>query len=140
MVLKWQNLYHRLSRIKKGLGDDGAKLTGKPIVMTETVGVILDITDEQILADVSNNQQDAPTFPGGRKKGTTKKSIKENAKHLEELVTRCAFLYDYEINEAKKAGLSYVPNGTLKKIVDKEEEKAGLSVNIISLNTVRSRV
>jgi hypothetical protein len=36
------------------------------------------------LADVSNNQQDAPTNPGGQMKGTTKKSIKENAKRLKE--------------------------------------------------------
>jgi hypothetical protein len=35
------------------------------IVTTETAGVTSDITDEQMLADVSNTQQDAPTNPGG---------------------------------------------------------------------------
>ena len=132
-----QNLYYRLSKLKDGLGDE---LTGKTIVTSATSGVTSDITDEQILADVSNNQQDAPTNPGGRKKGTTKKAIRENAQHIDELVTKCAVLYDDKIKEAKKAGLSYVPNGTLKKIISEEEEKAGLSVNTISLDTVRSRV
>jgi len=56
------------------------------------------------------------------------------------LVTKCAISYQKKIDEAKKAGLANVPNGTLKKIVNKEEEKAGLSVNTISLDTVRSRV
>jgi hypothetical protein len=132
-----QNLYYRLSKLKDGLGDE---LTGKTIVTSATSGVTSDITDEQILADVSNNQQDAPTNPGGRKKGTTKKAIRENAQSIDELVTKCAVLYDDKIKEAKKAGLSYVPNGTLKKIISEEEEKAGLSVNTISLDTVRSRV
>ncbi len=132
-----QNLYYRLSKLKDGLGDE---LTGKTIVTSATSGVTSDITDEQILADVSNNQQDAPTNPGGRKKGTTKKAIRENVQRIDELVTKCAVLYDDKIKEAKKAGLSYVPNGTLKKIISEEEEKAGLSVNTISLDTVRSRV
>ncbi len=55
-------------------------------------------------------------------------------------MTKCAISYQKKIDEAKKAGLANVPNGTLKKIVNKEEEKAGLSVNTISLDTVRSRV
>jgi hypothetical protein len=49
-------------------------------------------------------------------------------------------LYDNAIKKAKKAGLSYVPNGTVKKIVNKEEEMAGLAVNTISLDTMRSKV
>jgi hypothetical protein len=98
-------------------------LTCKTIVTSATSGVTSDITDEQILADVSNNQQDAPTNPGGRKKGTTKKAIRENAQCIDELVTKCAVLYDDKIKEAKKAGLSYVPNGTLKQIISKEEER-----------------
>jgi hypothetical protein len=61
--------------------------------------------------------------------------------YLEGLVTLLAILYDDKIKEAKKAGLSYVPNGTLKKNANNEEDnKAGLSVITISLDTIRSRV
>jgi hypothetical protein len=49
-------------------------------------------------------------------------------------------LYNEKINEAKKAGLRFVPNGTLKKLVNEEEDKAGLAVNTIALETVRSRI
>ncbi len=55
-------------------------------------------------------------------------------------MTKCAILYKSTIEEARKAGLSNVPNGTLRKIINEEELKAGLSVNSISLDTVRSRV
>ncbi len=98
-------------------------MTGKTIVTSATSGVTSDITDEQILTDVSNNQQDAPTNPGGRKKGTTKKAIRENAQCIEELVTKCPVLYDERIKEAKKAGLSYVRNGTLKKLLTKKKKR-----------------
>jgi hypothetical protein len=33
-----------------------------------------------------------------------------------------------------------VPNGTLKKLINEEEEKAGLAVNTVALKTVRSRI
>jgi hypothetical protein len=49
-------------------------------------------------------------------------------------------LYLAELEQAKKLGLANVPNGTLRKIVKEEKEKAGLSVNSISLDTIRSRV
>ena len=40
----------------------------------------------------------------------------------------------------QKSGLPNVPSGTLKKIINEEEEKAGLSVNTISIDTIRSRI
>jgi hypothetical protein len=57
----------------------------------------------------------------------------------EEVVTHCAILYNEEREKASKAK-SYVPAGMLKKIVQEEEEKAGLESNSISLETIRSRV
>ena len=57
----------------------------------------------------------------------------------EEVVMRCAILYNEEREKASKAK-SYVPAGILKKIVQQEEEKAGLESNSISLDTIRSRV
>jgi hypothetical protein len=53
---------------------------------------------------------------------------------------KCAISYQKKINEAKKGRIANVLNGTLKKIVNEEEKKAGLSVYTISLDTVRSRV
>ncbi len=104
-----------------------------------TAGVASDITNEEILNDVS--KLIVPTNPGGWKKGTTNRVIRENMQYLEGLVTLLAILYDDKIKEAKKAGLSYVPNGTLKKNANNEEDnKAGLSVITISLDTIRSRV
>ena len=49
-------------------------------------------------------------------------------------------LYKKTIEEVRKKGFTNVPNGTLKKLVNDEEEKAGLSINSISLDTIRSRV
>ena len=74
------------------------------------------------------------------RKARQKKAVKRKAKLKDDLVTKCAISYQEKIDEAKKAELANVPNGTLKKIVNEEEEKAGLSVNTISLDTVRSRV
>jgi hypothetical protein len=45
-----------------------------------------------------------------------------------------------EVEDTRKAGKTSVPYGTLQKIINEQEGKAGLSVNSISLNTVRSRV
>jgi hypothetical protein len=55
------------------------------------------------------------------------------------LVMRCTVLYQNKLNEAKGSGLSNVPSGTLKIIIE-DEEKAGLSVNTISIDTSRSRI
>ena len=128
-----QNLYYRLSKLKDMGPENGSGIVGKSIVAVESTRVTSDITDEQILIDV-------PTNTGGRKKGSTKQAKKENAHRLEELITKCAIIYDEKLKEAKKAGLCFIPNGTLKKIVNEEEVNSGLSVNTISLETVRSRV
>ncbi len=90
--------------------ENGSDIVGKSVVAIESTGVTSDITstDEQISVDV-------PTYPGGRKKGSTKQANKENAHHLEELITKCDIMYDKKLKEAKKAGLHFVPNGTLKK-------------------------
>ena len=53
---------------------------------------------------------------------------------------RCTILYQNKLNKAKRSGLSNVPSGTLKNIINEEEEKAGLSVNTISIDTIRSRI
>ncbi len=44
------------------------------------------------------------------------------------MIIRCAILYDKEREKASKAK-SYVPVGTLTKIVQEEKEKAGLESN-----------
>jgi hypothetical protein len=51
-----------------------------------------------------------------------------------------AILYEEAVKEARTNGLANVPSGTLTKIKNKEEEKAGLSINSISIETVQSRV
>jgi hypothetical protein len=48
-------------------------------------------------------------------------------------------LYQKTIEEVRKKGLTNVPNGTLKRLVNGEEEKAGLSINSISLDTIRRK-
>jgi hypothetical protein len=77
---------------------------------------------------------------GGRKKGSTKSSKSEESEKEKEALFRRASLYKCAIDDAKKLGHASFPNGTLKSIVLAEEEKLGLSVNSISLHTVRSRV
>ncbi len=52
-------------------------------------------------------------------------------------MTRCTLLYYEERENAKsKKQRTNVPDGTLKKIVMEEEEKAGLASNSISLETI----
>ena len=111
-------------------------------------GVLSKLSEEHILSDVSNTQRDSQneiqfistTNIGGRKKGTTKQLKKESNLKVTNVISTCATLYLAELEQAKKLGLANVPNGTLRKIVNEEEEKAGLSVNSISLDTIRSRV
>ena len=50
----------------------------------------------------------------------------------------CDIVQPWE-GEGKKKGTN-VPDGMLKKLVLEEEEKAGLTSNFISLDTIRSRV
>jgi hypothetical protein len=144
-----QNLYYRLSKLKSGKSNDNSQLIGASIVTSsQTEGVLSDLTEEHVLSDVSNTQRDSQneiqfistTNIGGRKKGTTKQLKKESNLKVTNVISTCATLYLAELEQAKKLGLANVPNGTLRKIVNEEEEKAGLSVNSISLDTIRSRV
>jgi hypothetical protein len=61
------------------------------------------------------------------------------SKKKEEVITLCAIWYKEERERASETK-SYVPDGTLKRIVKQEVEKAGLETNSNSLETVRSRV
>ncbi len=42
-------------------------------------------------------------------------------------------MYEKEVEDARKAGKTSVPYGTLQKIINEQEEKAVLSVYSISL-------
>ncbi len=104
--------------------------------------MLSDLTKEQFVCnDTSTSTKSTSNNVvqniGDRKIGSTEKAIKEKEKFKVALVTKCAIAYQEKKNEAKKAGLANVPNGTLRKIVNEEEEKSGLS---ILLDTVRSRV
>ncbi len=92
------------------------------------------------MTNVSNTEQSIQPNPGGRKKGLTKKAKKGKVILEKNLVTRCTILNQNKLNEAKRSGLSDVPSGTLKMIINEEEEKAGLSVNTISIDTIRIRI
>ena len=136
-----QNLYYRLRNLKAGKNDSETNLLGQTIAVSgASQGVISDITEEHILADVSNTEQSIQPNPGGRKKGSTKKAKKEKVILEKNLVTRCTILYQNKLDEAKRSGLPNVPSGTLKKIINEEGEKAGLSVNTISIDAIRSRI
>ncbi len=56
-----------------------------------------------------------------------------------QLITACATLFNEEKKKAKKAG-TFVSNGVLKKIIDEESKKPGLSKISISLDTIWSRM
>lgn len=132
-----QNLYYRLSKMRNA--NDSA-LLGATVATTssETQGVISDITGDETLNE--ETVIDGSSKIGGRKKGTTKEKKEEAAQNYKEVIKKCAILYDKAVKEARTNGLANVPSGTLKKIVNEEEEKAGLSINSISIETVRSRV
>jgi hypothetical protein len=86
-----QNLYHRLSKQKRGEDSTTSKTQIVTVVTTgaETEGVISDLTD------VKYNNQIASisiTNSGGRKKGSTRKKKKENIKTTNEVIMKCAVL------------------------------------------------
>jgi hypothetical protein len=124
-------------------------LIGADIVTSlQTEGVMSNLTEEHVLSDASNTQRDSQnetqfvsaTNFGGHKKGSTRQLKKESNLKFANVIFTCATLYLAEVEQAKKLGLANVPNGTLRKIVNKEEEKAGLSTNSILLDTIKSRV
>jgi len=134
------SLYYRLKKSKFGsnISVTSSSLVGATIITNvDSQGVISDLTGEPIDSDTHS---EAVVNLGGRKKGSTKSSKSEESEKEKEALFRCASLYKRAIDDAKKLGHASVPNGTLKSIVLAEEEKLGLSVNTISLHTVRSRV
>jgi hypothetical protein len=103
--------------------------------------------DHVSLRDVSNivaepndavpRTSTAVVAKGGRRKGSTKK-LQRKMKRKKELVTKCATMFHEEYAKAKKGNI--VSNGALKKIIDEESKKSGLSNISVSLSTIRSRV
>jgi hypothetical protein len=147
----WKNLYYRLERSKKTSTNES--LIGQNIsVLAENYAVCFDLSDpssnyisKELKAtdyDTTSSSTIADTEGikcGGRRKGSTKASVTENERKREEVITHCTILYKEEREKATSTD-SCVPAGTLKRIVLEEEEKAGLTTNSISLETVRSRV
>jgi len=144
------NLYYRLKKHKNNR--DSVSLLGSSVVVSERSSneVISDLSDDRVsLRDVSNivaepndaapRTSTAVVAKGGRRKGSTKKAAKENEEKKKELVTKCATMFHEEYAKAKKKGI-IVSNGTLKKIIDEESKKSGLSNISVSLSTIRSRV
>lgn len=135
-----ENLYYRLEKHKKVDANDTIIGTTLSVSAENTTAVVSDLTDPSSAVTADENETTLINSKrGGRKKGSTVASKAEDAKKREEVLTRCAMLYNNEREKASKAK-NYVPVGTLKKIVLEEEEKAGLTSNTISLDTVRSRV
>jgi hypothetical protein len=140
-----QNLYYRLEKLKNNKSNDS--LVGKTLsVLEDNTAIVSDLSGETLHTVTDNTTSNdtsiiniAKSNAGGRKKGSTvaAKAAKETTR--EDTVTRCAILYNAEREKAIKAGLK-VPDGTLKRIINEEEIKAGLESNSISLDTIRSRV
>ncbi len=68
----------------------------------ETTGVTSDITDEQILSNVSNTQKDVPTNLGGWKKDAKSKAIEENAKCWEELISKFSHCMKKKLSKQRR--------------------------------------
>jgi hypothetical protein len=87
-----QNLYYRLSKQKKGEDSTTSKTQIVTVVTTgaETEGVISDLTDDQY-----NNQiaSISITNSGSQKKGSARKKKKQSIKTINEVITKCAVLY-----------------------------------------------
>jgi hypothetical protein len=146
-----QNLYYRLNRRKEDKTIDN--LLGKNIsVSGDTAAVSSDLSgdtfyinsnssNEVETSNISNIEAETSNRSniGGRKKGSTARGKAADEKKRDDVLAQCALLYHQEREKAKKNGTN-VPDGMLKKLVQEEEEKAGLASNSISLDTIRSRV
>lgn len=146
-----QNLYYRLKNRKEFTAREGLTVSTVSVAV-ESNAVFSDLT-----GDTHNNSSNdtnersgsirGDSIPersirsniGGRKKGSTAQAKVKEKKKMDDVVTQCALLYCQAREKAKKLGTN-VPDGTLKRIVEKEEEKAGLASNSVSLDTIRSRV
>jgi len=144
------NLNYRLKKNKKGLPSDSI-IGGSVNVSHRSNDVTSDLSNpsDGIIVDgiivttnvEPNNEAENTNVRnvGGRKKGSKKKSEKEEKEKIKRLITTCATLFNEEKQKAKKAG-TLVSNGVLKKIIDEESKKSGLSNISIPLDTIRSRV
>jgi len=154
-----QKLYYQLERSKKCNNKDdftSSTMVGTTVTTTSSsLGTVSLVTMSNPIseAEESSGNQGTSTYDldrdstanigsvnkGGRKKGSTKVSLKHARKVKQEVTTRSAILYKEEVEQAAKQGKP-VSNGTLKRIINEEEEKMGLSLNTISTDTVRSRI
>jgi hypothetical protein len=158
-----QNLYYRLERSKKCNKKDDSTMVGTTVTTTSSsLGTVSSVTmsyattnraaessgdsgtsttntngrDTSSAAEIVTNSS---VNKGGRKKGSTKAAHKHQIALKQQVTTTCAILYKQEIDKATKLG-KVVNSGTLKKIINDEEEKMGLSLNSISADTIRSRI
>jgi len=135
-----QNLYYRLKNRKEDTAVHS--LEGKTVsIAGEATAIVSELTDtsNSTVSCDSINISSSRSNVGGRKKGSTKQQKAADDKKKDEVIAQCAFLYHQEREKAKK-NRTNVPDGTLKRLVLEEEEKAGLSINSVSLDTIRSRV
>jgi hypothetical protein len=148
-----QNLYYQLQKIKKC--DPGGSVVGKSVSITDNTAVLSDVTNPSFSSSTSSNEvakenddnctsttpitNEKSSKHGGRAKGSSAEAKSKAVILKEDVVTRCAILYNEEREKACK-NKTNVPPGTLKAIVEKELEEAGLETTAISLDTIQSRV
>jgi len=137
-----QNLYYRLKTMKES-PLSGALAGTSVSVAVDLNAVLSDLTGDTYNSnssiDVNETINSTTRNIGGRKKGSTAQVKAADKKKIDDTLTQCALLYYEEKEKAKKSG-TIVPDGTLKRIVQQQEEKAGLASNSVSLDTIRSRV
>jgi hypothetical protein len=137
-----QNLYYRLKTMKES-PLSGALAGTSVSVAADSNAVLSDLTGDTYNSnssiDVNETINSTTHNIGGRKKGSTAQVKAADKKKIDDTLTQCALLYYEEKEKAKKSG-TIVPDGTLKRIVQQQEEKAGLASNSVSLDTIRSRV
>jgi hypothetical protein len=152
-AVTWKNIYYRLDRSKTA--DSHGSILGKTVSVSENnTALISDLsqpTSNHSSTGISCTEEDDDgssisivstlnnSKRGGRRKGSTKSSKSESIKTRENVITRCAMLYNKEREMALKSKKN-IPAGTLKEIVQKEVQDAGLPTNSISLDTIRSRI
>ena len=148
----WANLYYRLSQMKK-----------KTIIGTslefriESQGIISELSGNTFSDSPPdspydpNNPDHIPPTPesnlspqkeanvGGRSKGSTKVAKLKYQQETKNIVTSCSKRYWAEREKATKLGRK-VAAGTLKRIVNEETKNANLPINVISQETILSRI
>jgi hypothetical protein len=87
--------------------------------------VLSDITNDNTCNNkriISHDTNDIVKNVGGQKKGSKKAKQKKIGKKVRDVISECAFKYQKQVEDAKKAG-KVVPHGTLKEIIKEEEGK-----------------